>query len=168
MNQFANVLTRIAGQSLKELFSERIAGPIGMHSGAWNWGDWGQVDGLLVCGGAGNKSKGIHISARELARFGLLFLNEGNWNGEQLISREWVTQATSVQVEREGYGYNWWCNWPGAPEGTYAAAGFNNNKCFVIPGWDMVIVRLGTDGNVPNRRWNKFFERLAPGVKVSE
>jgi hypothetical protein len=52
------------------------------------------------------------------------------------------------------YGYNWWANgtksdggrrWPGAPSGTYAASGYNNNDMFVIPVWNMVIVRLGLD-----------------------
>ena len=53
-----------------------------------------------------------------------------------------------------GYGFNWWCNgrhpdgkrkWPGAPDDTFAASGYNNNEMFVIPRWNMVIVRLGLD-----------------------
>jgi CubicO group peptidase (beta-lactamase class C family) len=117
---------------------------------------------------SGNGNKHILITAREMARFGHLFLNRGNWNGQQLIPTEWVQQATSVQVPattpwaqpesdidgRGCYGFNWWVNgtradgkraWPGAPEGTFAASGHNNNKCLVIPEWNMVIVRLGLD-----------------------
>jgi CubicO group peptidase (beta-lactamase class C family) len=53
MNQFANVLTRVAGEPLKALFKRRIADPIGMDPAAWDWMDFGTVDGLVVNGGAG-------------------------------------------------------------------------------------------------------------------
>jgi CubicO group peptidase (beta-lactamase class C family) len=113
----------------------------------------------------------VQISALQLARWGWLFLNRGMWEGQQLISRSWVDMATSVQVpaalpladtdrkETVGpgcYGFNWWVNGrkadgelklPGAPEDCYFASGFNNNKCLVIPGWNMVIVRMGQDGH---------------------
>ena len=158
MNQFANILTQIAKESLDEFFKQRIADPIGMNESNWFWGDFGEVNGLKIVGGAGNHSNGIFISANELARFGLLFLNEGNWNGNQLISRNWIEQSTKVQVlpamelgthlsEIYGmgvYGFNWWVNgvqpkrsrlWANAPAGTYAASGYNNNKMFIIPEW---------------------------------
>jgi CubicO group peptidase (beta-lactamase class C family) len=166
MNQFAHVLTRIAGEPLKALFKRRIADPIGMNPQAWDWGDFGKVDGLVVNGGAGNHAKYVQISAREMARFGLLFLNRGRWKDRQLISADWVKAATSPQVpasltvkgariDGSGvYGYSWWTNgvkadgqrmWPGAPTGTFSASGYNNNDLFVIPEWQMVIVRLGLD-----------------------
>jgi CubicO group peptidase (beta-lactamase class C family) len=183
MNQFGHVLTRIAGESMEELFRRRIADPIGMDPAKWDWHDWGSIDGLVINGGAGNKSRGIHISARELARFGLLFLNRGNWDGKQLIPDSWVDMATSIQVASDlppfdslnqhgpgTYGFNWWVNgngpegipkWPSAPRGTFAALGHNNNVCLVIPEWDMVIVRLGTDGNIPPARWDAFLGMIS-------
>ena len=54
--------------------------------------------------------------------------------------------------------------WPAALPGTLAAVGFNNNHCSVIPEWRMVVVRLGTDGNVPDGVWDAFFKHLSPGV----
>ena len=167
MNQFAHVLTRIAGEPIEELFRRKIAQPIGMEAGKWDWGDFGKVDGLVVNGGSGNNNKHIRISARELARLGHLFLNRGKWNGRQLIAASWVDQATCAQVPvktplghpgsadgRGVYGYNWWVNgvgadgkrkWPGAPKGTYSASGYNNNDLFVVPEWNLVVVRLGLD-----------------------
>jgi CubicO group peptidase (beta-lactamase class C family) len=155
MNQFGNVLTRIAKEPIEELFRRKIADPIGMDPMKWEWQDWGDVDGLTVNGGAGNKSRGIHISAREMARFGHLFLNRGKWDGKQLISSEWVDMAVSPQVDpglpaydssnNRGpgtYGFNWWVNgigsdgtrkWPSAHPETFAALGHNNNVCMVIP-----------------------------------
>lgn len=167
MNQFGNVLTRIAGESMEALFKRQIADRIGMDADEWRWGDFDKIDGLTVNGGSGNSNNHVFISARQVARFGYLFLNQGVWDGERLISRQWVENATKPQVPtsigfypdsatdgRGVYGFNWWTNgvnvdgerkWPGAPVGTYAASGYNNNDMFVIPEWNMVVVRLGLD-----------------------
>ncbi|MDZ7725842.1 MAG: serine hydrolase [candidate division KSB1 bacterium] len=166
MNQFANVLKHISDTSLDQLFADRIAQPIGIADENWKWGKLPADDGDVVCG-AGNHEQ-LKISSLDLARFGLLFLNNGNWSGEQLVDESWVSQATQVQVPADmplsgymekgpgTYGYNWWINgtgpdgnkkWPDAPLDTYAASGFNNNDLFVIPSWNMVIVRLGLDEN---------------------
>jgi len=167
MNEFGLVLTRIAGEPLEALFKRRIADPIGMNPKQWDWGDYATNQGTVINSGSGNGNKHIFISARELARLGHLFLNRGSWNGRRLISETWVEQATRVHVPatlpwahpsgfdaRGCYGFNWWVNglkvdgarlWPGAPEGTFAALGHNNNKLFVIPEWRMVVVRLGLD-----------------------
>jgi len=190
MNQFANVLTRIADEPIEELFKRRIADPINMDRARWDWGDFGEVDGIVVNGGSGNSNKHMRICARELARFGLLFLNRGKWNGRQLISASWVDAATSLQVPaaipaghaysegRPGlYGYNWWVNgvradgtrkWPGVPLGTYAASGHNNNDMFVIPEWSIVIVRLGldqqTDGPITDVTWSTFLQKVIGAI----
>jgi CubicO group peptidase (beta-lactamase class C family) len=123
MNQFANTLTRIAGEPIEQLFRRRIAEPIGMNPSKWDWGDFGEVDGMVVNGGSGNQNKHIFISARELARFGHLFLNGGLWNGRRLISQSWIDAATKAHVPaslpleqlsgadgRGVYGFNWWTN----------------------------------------------------------
>jgi CubicO group peptidase (beta-lactamase class C family) len=189
MNQFANVLTRIAGEPLEKLFERRIANPIQMNRDKWYWGDFGKVDGIVVNGGSGNNNKHIFISARELARLGHLILNHGKWNGKQLISEAWITEATKSQVSastllahhsgadgRGVYGYNWWTNgikpdgkrkWPGAPPGTYSASGYNNNDMFVIPEWNMVIVRLGLDQNefiITDDIYSNFLQKISRSV----
>ena len=187
MNEFGLVLTRIAGEPMKDLFARRIADPIGMNRDRWTWGELGKVDGLAVNGGSGNQDKHVKISAREMARFGHLFLNAGWWNGKQLISAQWVRQAAvqvaaavplgqpECRIKGPGvYGFNWWINgklpsgrrkWPSAPPGVFAASGFNNNMCFVIPEWEMVIVRLGLDGNVDDQVWDDFLKALADAVR---
>jgi CubicO group peptidase (beta-lactamase class C family) len=136
----------------------------------------------------------LEISAGDLARFGHLYLNRGWWQGRQLLSAAWVDAATSVQVppsipdalqtsDRKGsgvYGYHWWPNgtrpdgtrlWPDAPHGTYARSGHNNNQLFVLPAWDMVIVRLGLDGElrsggfpIPRATYNEFFRRVGAAL----
>ncbi|HRZ94752.1 MAG TPA: serine hydrolase, partial [Candidatus Paceibacterota bacterium] len=157
MNTLGLALTKIAGEPIEDLFRRRIADPIGMKD--WDWGDYATVDGIVVNGGSGNGSKHIFITAREMARFGLLFLHKGSWSGRQLVSADWIAEATRVQVPasmpwahpesdidgRGVYGFNWWRNgikpdgaraFPSAPEGMFWASGHNNNRCFVIPEWD--------------------------------
>ncbi len=162
MNQLAHALTKAANEPISQVFKRRIADPIGMKG--WKWGGRKTIHGLEVSDGAGNGSQSLEITARQLAKFGLLFLNRGAWNGKQLVNSKWVDDATKNQVSssinlaipqskldgRGTYGFNWWTNdgkrkWPGAPASTYAASGYNNNKLFVIPDWNMVIVRLGQD-----------------------
>jgi CubicO group peptidase (beta-lactamase class C family) len=143
---------------VRDLLQNRIATPIGMQN--FTWRNVETTVGILPA-----MNGGLKTNARDLARFGLLFLNRGNWNGKQLISSSWVDEATSVRVpvsipndstERaEGsgaYGYNWWVNGvtpvgkrflPDADPGTYWASGYGTNRCFIIPAWNMVIVRTG-------------------------
>ncbi|MHC4560921.1 MAG: serine hydrolase domain-containing protein [Planctomycetota bacterium] len=189
MNQFANVLTRIAGEPIEYLFKRKIADPIGMNRSKWDWGDFGKVHGIVVNGGSGNSGKHVQISARELARLGHLFLNRGKWKDKQLISSAWIDQATQTQVPaslpleylsgadgRGVYGYNWWINnikpdgkrkWPGAPTGTYAASGYNNNDMFVIPEWNMILIRLGLDENdfkITDTIYGTFIKKLGQAI----
>ena len=82
------ILTLLAREPLQDVFQRRIAGPIGMTR--WEWGVSGTVDGIPLNNPPGNPggagAGGIKTTARELARFGLLYLNRGNWNGRQLLS----------------------------------------------------------------------------------
>lgn len=184
MNMFGYILTRIAGEPIKDVFKRRIADPIGLTR--WDWGDWGEMDGLIVNDPAGYRV-GINITARQMARFGYLFLNRGNWNGKQLIDADWVDQATTNQVPvslssanydgRGRYGFNWWTNgimadgkriWQSAPPKAFAARGKCNNRCVVIPEWNMVVVRLEppNEQSVPGyeKIWGAFFDKLADSL----
>ncbi len=190
MNTFALVLARITGEPLEDLFRQRIAMPLEMDPDQWTWGDFGVHHGVVVHGGSGNQGKHVKISALQLARFGQLFLQRGQWQGRQLLSEAWVRQATTVQVpadlswgHRESgidgrgvYGFNWWVQatkadgslkWPGVPAGTFAAAGHNNNRLFVIPAWEMVVVRLGldqSDHRISDEEWAQFLHQIGQSI----
>jgi CubicO group peptidase (beta-lactamase class C family) len=193
-NELGFLITKIAKVSMESLFQERIATKIGLSANAWDWGDFGRIDGLTINGGAGNGGNHVFISAIELARVGHLLLNKGNWNGEQLIDANWIDQATQVQVPvtmplgsdcdgrldaRGTYGYLWWVNgiradgnqkWFGATSRTFAASGANNNKLFVIPELEMVIVRLGLDSGqnnstvITDNQWGQFLSLVEQSV----
>ena len=187
MSQFGQVLTKAAGQPLDQLFKSRIAEPIGMTR--WRWISNDTPTGRVLCW-----TGGLRTSSRELARFGHLFLNQGSWDGKQLVSFSWVDQATTVRVPSTTpndalprsrgagvYGFNWWVNgikpdgqhlWPGAPPRTYYANGLHNNVCIVVPEWRMVIARTNgarKDGSVGTPAnvddiWSEFFSRLAEAI----
>lgn len=183
-DMFANLLTRIAGEPLRDLFKRRIADPIGMNPAAWRWADWGLIDGLTVCGGSGMWEHGMHITARQMARVGWLLTNRGSWDGRQIVSADYVREMTTVQVPNTvppfdpqswyvrlpgSYGLNIWLNgvtpdgnrmWPAAPASVSAIQGNMNNICFAIPEWDMVLVRMGTDGRINNNRYTEVFAAL--------
>ncbi|MDR8389687.1 beta-lactamase family protein [Aliifodinibius sp. S!AR15-10] len=191
MNQFANILTRIAGEPLEDFLKRRVFDPIGVNPDQWRWGDFGKFGGYKINGGAGNHGNHIFISAREIARVGHLFLNHGNWDGKQLIPEDWVQKASAVQVpsslplghsesglEGSGvYGFNWWVNgikpngerkWPHAPNETFSAWGHNNNNLFIIPEWNMVLVRLGmdqSDKEITDKINSQFLQKIGEAIK---
>jgi CubicO group peptidase (beta-lactamase class C family) len=82
----------------------------------------------------------LGISPREAAKFGFLFLNNGTWDGTQIISHEWVNISTATFTRLEpdtGYGYQWWTN-PALDY--YYAAGLYGQYIFVVPDEDLLVV----------------------------
>ena len=87
-------------------------------------------------------------STRDWAKFGILHLNKGNWNGEQLFGPEWVAYITKPTDGANGtYGAHWWLNAEGkytdVPRDLYSANGFQGQRVYIIPSKDLVIVRTG-------------------------
>ena len=87
-------------------------------------------------------------STRDWAKFGLLHLNKGNWNGEQLFDPKWIDYITKpTEGSKEDYGAHWWLNagekYPDVPRDMYSANGFLGQRVFIIPSKDLVIVRTG-------------------------
>lgn len=132
------VLEGATGTDVADYATEKLFEPIGMGS-------------TIKTDSAGNPLTfmGTQASCRDLARFGYLFLREGNWAGEQIVPAEWVEAATSPSQELNPiYGYLWWLNtdskfWADLPDDAYAALGLGNQIVLVIPSLDMVLVRLG-------------------------
>jgi len=183
--------TRLAGEPLRALFKRRVADPIGMTQ--WDWGTIGNVQGIALNNAPGNPAKpGIQTTALQMARFGHLYLNVGNWNGKQLLPAAFVKEATRNQVPGVGasaflqarYGFYWWTNdikpdgkrpWPSAPPKTCTSHGHSANFCFVIPEWNMVVVRMGTTPIAAGVRgvleieskWDAFFAKLAGALAAA-
>jgi CubicO group peptidase (beta-lactamase class C family) len=138
---FANIM----GREMGDVLEERVFDPIGIENLSWD-----------VQGGSGfmgphtNAHTGVHVSARELARFGYLALHGGVWEGQQLLPSWWMDLATKTSQDlNPSYGYTWWVNtqgiqWPGLPRDAFALMGYRSNKCYVIPSLDLVVARVGS------------------------
>jgi len=97
-------------------------------------------------------SSQVYTNARDLARFGLLYLNDGVWNGKRLLSREWIefvrTPAPATAERGHFYGAQWWLVPDGrddVPKDAYTTAGNRGQFVIVVPSHDVVIVRRGLD-----------------------
>lgn len=149
------VFEQRTGTSLYESFAERIARPIGME-------DFQSSDGFLVYepGASLHAAHTWRMSARDLARFGQLFLQRGRWNGRQVLPEAWVTESTRPHSDLgngRGYGYMWWTYaagsyGPRAPTlaryASYAASGSGGQAIIVVPEAELVVVHRGdTDHN---------------------
>jgi len=148
-NVLCTVFEQLTGKKIFEALKEDIADPIGMEH-------FRVEDGEYVRG-----EESIHpaypfiITAHDFARFGLLMLRQGNWNGRQVIPADWVNESTSYYSDAalyscDGYGYMWWVakdnnKFPHLPyvklkEGTYSARGAGGHYILIIPEHDMVII----------------------------
>jgi CubicO group peptidase (beta-lactamase class C family) len=112
-------------------------------------------------------SSQVYTNARDLARFGLLYLNNGVWNGERLISEDWIdfvrTPAPATATTGNGYGGQWWLpgdNAPGVPVDAYTTSGNRGQYTIVLPSHDLVIVRRGLDNSGGFSRWGLVREVL--------
>lgn len=150
VNVLAYSLLQLWRKPLPMVLKEHIMDPIGASS-SWRWygyeNSFVNVDGLKMqsVSGGGHSGGGVFINTLDHARFGLLFMNHGAWNGEQLISDNWVDMVQQPSAANESYGYMWWLNrgdrkWEGLPEHLYYAAGFGGNFIVVDDKNDIVIV----------------------------
>lgn len=154
-NVAGTIFTQLSGKGVYQAIYSEIAEPIGMEQ-------FSVSDGEYVNGEEStHQAYPFRITASDLARFGLLMLREGNWNGTQLIPADWVKESTSYHSDAtlyssDGYGYMWWVakdhnKYPhlanvDLQEGTYSARGAGGHYVLIIPDYDMVIVhRVNTD-----------------------
>lgn len=157
INALALALTYLWKRPLPDVLKENIADPIGM-SDSWHWegydNSWVTIDGqrIHVVSGGGHWGGGMFISARDEARMGLLGLNNGKWDGKQILSDKWVMMAKSPTGPNPGYGYcNWYLNtnkamYPDARADSVTFIGDGANEIFIDYQHDIVAVVRWIDG----------------------
>jgi len=150
VNVLSYSLLQVWRKPLPKVLKDKVMDPIGAST-TWRWygyeNSWVNVDGIKVqsVSGGGHSGGGIFINTEDHARFGLLFLSKGNWNGKQLISEQWIEDVQVPSNANESYGYMWWLNrgnrrWEGVSEKVYYAAGFGGNYIIIDQEHSMVIV----------------------------
>lgn len=110
-------------------------------------------------------------TTRDWAKFGLLYLHKGNWNGEQLFDESWAKYVSTPTNTSEGrYGGHFWLNaggfYPDAPRDLYSCNGFQGQVVFIIPSLDLVIVRMGLKED-PGFDFNAFLKDVIGSLKVN-
>jgi CubicO group peptidase (beta-lactamase class C family) len=164
-NALGTIYERTTGEQIFTALQAKLARPIGMQ-------DYQPGDGEYVRGpDSDHPAYPIRMSARDLARFALLYLHDGRWKDRQIVPSAWVRESTQSYSQAfpayesgYGYGYLWWIGFPdnngaplvNVPKGTFAAMGAEGQYAFVIPAWDLVIVhRINSDvpvGTLPGQR----------------
>ena len=151
VNVLAYSLAHVWRKPLPQVLKEEIMDKIGAST-TWRWHGykdaWTEIDGLQMKSvtGGGHSGAGIFISAEDMARFGLLFLNDGLWNKERLLSSQWIEEAITPSTPNVNYGFMWWLNkkgprhMEGVGEEVFYAAGFGGNFIMVDRKNDLVVV----------------------------
>ena len=153
------VLERATGGSVSDFMTRALWRPLGAADDA-SWSldsERSQFEKL---------ESGVNATARDYARFGLLFLRGGRWNGQRIVSRAWVRAATGPQTASDydnPYGYFWWVD--GHRPDRFYALGNHGQYIYVDPVARVVVVRLGSDWGVDNDRWLAIFREITEQLK---
>jgi hypothetical protein len=150
VNLLAYSLLQVWREPLPQVLKREVMDPIGASS-TWRWhgyeNSWVAVDGLRMqsVSGGGHFGGGLFINTLDHARFGLLFLRNGQWGGRQIMSVDWIDQLRQPAEAKPDYGYMWWLNTKKeriatAPEDVFYAAGFGGNYIYVDQENDLLIV----------------------------
>lgn len=157
INRFALSLLRVFDAPVPDVFQQQIMDPIGA-SNSWKWVPYhnsyveqGGKQMPSVSGGT-RWGGGMWINRWDMARFGYLWLQQGNWNGRQVLPTSYVSAALQPSAHGPDYGYLWWLNTkgknlPGLPANAYAALGAGSNSIVVSPDHELVVVWRWHSGN---------------------
>jgi CubicO group peptidase (beta-lactamase class C family) len=139
-NVLSSLVEQEMGDDFWHLFSERIARPLDME-------DYRELDAYYYIDStvSFHKAYACKLSARDLARFGLLYLHKGVWNGKRILSEEWIRVSTipysQTNTSRGGYGYLWWIPTLADSIQAFAACGVGTQVLLVIPQLELIIVQ---------------------------
>ncbi|AOW20045.1 serine hydrolase domain-containing protein [Urechidicola croceus] len=158
-----DVVAAATNESWNSYFSSSLKDKIGMS------GSWFDLDNLSV----------YWSNTRSMARFGLMIYADGKWEDTQIVSEDFLTESTNTSQEiNESYGYFWWLNGkssfhlpqsqlefpgsliPNAPSDMYAALGKNDQKIYIVPSKNLVVIRMGESAEGVNFALSSFDNEL--------
>lgn len=155
------IVQKVTGQTVLDYLRPRLFEPLGIENPTWGT----SPEGVSLGGW------GLNIRTEDIARFGQLYLQKGQWQGQQLVPAAWVDAATARQVSNgsnphsdweQGYGYQFWrCR-----HGAYRGDGMYGQFCVILPEQDAVVaITAGTSDlqGVLNLVWDHLFPAMQPG-----
>jgi CubicO group peptidase (beta-lactamase class C family) len=158
----------VTGQRIDDWARERLFEPIGITDFYWKITPDNEAD----------TEGGLYLSAHSLARIGYLFLRGGMWDGERILSEEWVRASTSPVVadiypdngrQDAGYGYQWWVpEHDGASTTIFAGNGYGGQFLMVAPAYDVVVVfnAWNIHEQPELSSWRALQDRILPAIAV--
>lgn len=152
------MVQKATGQTVLEYLKPRLFDPLGISGHEWGANPQG-----ITLGGYG-----LAARTEDIAKFGQLYLQKGQWNGKQLVPAAWVEQATARQTSNgsnplsdwdQGYGYQFWrCR-----HGAFRGDGAKGQFCVVLPGQDTVVAMTADTGDMQgeiNVVWDSLLKEL--------
>lgn len=169
-NALTTIFERRTGLTVAEAFRSGIAEPLGFQDFSED-----SVSYSVEPERSQHRAAAFKLSARDLARFGQLYLDGGVVDGKAVLPATWIDRISDDYVEtgipglRSGHGYLWWIPGPdtGLPEGSFFGWGLGQQAVFVIPAWDTVIVHQSDTGEFI-KRWLKLQEEGVDGDTALE
>ncbi len=128
------ILQQATGMTTLDFARQYLFEPLGIHEVMW----------LTDPEGYNRGSEGVYLHPHDMAKLGYLWLNNGVWEGEQIVSREWVENSVKPLMDAgdgDYYGYGWWIS-PGEPA-SYNAIGRGGQRIAVVPAWKLMVVTTG-------------------------
>ena len=159
------IVTKVTGQTVLDFLQPRLFDPLGIEHPEWDRSSEGYSLG----------GYGLKLRTEDIARFGQLLLQKGEWHGKQLVPPEWIAQATSRQVSNEqedhskigpdwvqGYGFQFWrCR-----HNAYRADGAGGQFCVVMPEQDAVVAITAQTGNMQGEL-DAIWDHLLPAFQTA-
>jgi len=154
----AYIFKKETGQDIDDYGEKYLFAPLGIRH-HWKRTYIGVVD----------TEGGLFLNGSDLAKLGYLYLNDGMWDGKQIVSKEWVKESVTPYIDAEeglGYGYKWWLYPRQDTKGyVWLALGFGGQRLMVFPEEQLIVVLTGWDilGNLPSER--EILARILPAVQ---
>jgi len=160
------IVQKVTGQAVVDYLKPRLFDPLGIENPTWDASKQG-----VSLGGFG-----LNVRTEDIARFGQLYLQKGQWQGKQLVPAAWVETATSRMMSNgssptsdweQGYGYQFWRS----RHGFYRGDGAHGQFCLILPQYDTVIaITSGTRdmASVMNLVWDRLLPALKPAVLTDD
>jgi CubicO group peptidase (beta-lactamase class C family) len=123
------IIQKVTNMTARDFAEEYLFGPLNTTIGGWN----------IDVQGINNGGTQLFVTVRTMAKLGLLYLNNGTWDGHEILTEEYVTQATSSKVYAQpefNYGYQWWID---PTRDLYSARGSEGQYIFVSPEYNIVV-----------------------------
>ena len=152
------IIQRVTGEKLVDYLYPRLFEPLGIDRPKWEM----DPEGINTGGW------GLHLTTEDIAKFGVFYIQEGKWNGNQLLSSDWIKMATSKQVSNgsdpdndwsQGYGFQFWRS----RFNTYRGDGAMGQFCLIIPEYNTIVaITSGTNnmGGIMEIVWDKLLPKM--------